>query len=125
LKLNHSIKNSGKYAIYINQCREHLKNLVEDIIRFGFPPMNTAQNSNLISITQQQSTNLDINVNLFKELFSESQLKELKELIKDKKLDENTKPKIMEKIKEFGIDFTSKFITELITRQEIWGKVFS
>jgi hypothetical protein len=125
MKLYNGIKNESVYANYIEKYRLYIQHLINDIIDFGFPHIDNTSNNSSINIVQLQTVNIDFFVSFFREMLSENQINIIKEVNKGEKFDENSKPKIIEKIKEFGIDITSKIITELITRPEIWNKLFS
>ena len=74
--------------------------------------------------TQSQSQNQEIKI-LIKSLEDElsvSQLKELKQVVEDENGDlEKAKPKLMDKIKSFGVNVASNIIANIITNPTIWS----
>ena len=74
--------------------------------------------------TQSQSQNQEIKI-LLKSLEDElsiSQLKELKQVVEEEKGDlEKAKPKLMDKIKSFGVNVASNIVANIITNPTIWS----
>lgn len=74
--------------------------------------------------TQSQSQNQEIKI-LLKSLEDElsvSQLKELKQVVEEENGDlEKAKPKLMDKIKSFGVNVASNIIANIITNPTIWS----
>lgn len=89
---------------------------------------NTNNNSINVNINNIQTQNQEqsIAVNLFLEAIKDEltgkQVKEIKAILeKYGNNKEKARPKIIEKIKEFGIDTASNIITNIITNPTIWG----
>ena len=76
--------------------------------------------------TQSQSQNQEIKI-LLKSLEDElsvSQLKELKQVVEEENGDlEKAKPKLMDKIKSFGVSVASNIIANIITNPTIWSSL--
>lgn len=76
--------------------------------------------------TQSQSQNQEIKI-LLKSLEDElsvSQLKELKQVVEEENGDlEKAKPKLMDKIKSFGVNVASNIIANIITNPTIWSSL--
>ena len=76
--------------------------------------------------TQSQSQNQEIKILLksIEDELSVSQLKELKQVVEEENGDlEKAKPKLMDKIKSFGVSVASNIIANIITNPTIWSSL--
>ncbi|MBA4408428.1 MAG: hypothetical protein C0397_03275 [Odoribacter sp.] len=119
-----------RYEGCIKSYKLLLQNLILEINIIGLPSKNDIKFDNQIKIenkinlSQQQSTSIELYIGLLKDAFTESQLDALSEIIKGEKNKETFKPKILEKLKEFGSDVSSNILASLISNPEVWSKMF-
>ena len=120
-----------RYEGCIKSYKSLLQNLILEINIIGLPSKNDIKFDNQIKIeneinlSQQQSTSIELDIGLLKDAFTESQFDALREIIKGEKNEETFKPKILEKLKEFGSDVSSNILASLITNPEILNQIFS
>lgn len=79
---------------------------------------------NSITNTQNQSQSQEIKIllNSLEDELSVRQLKELKQVVEEENGDlEKAKPKLMDKIKSFGVNVASNIIANIITNPTIWS----
>lgn len=125
------LKKDIRYDEQIKSYKVLLQYLVLEIQTVGLPSKNDisfdnqVNIENRINVNQQQSVSIEFYIGLLKDSFSESQLKELKDIVKEANTKETLKPKILQKIKDFGSDLSSNILASLISNPEIWSKMFS
>ena len=79
---------------------------------------------NTITNTQNQTQTQEMKILLkfFEDELSDSQLKELKQVVDEEKGDlEKAKPKVIDKIKSFGENVASNILANIITNPAIWS----
>lgn len=86
----------------------------------------TKNSTNNINITNTQSVSQQLTLNIFldaiKDEITGKDFKSLKEIMKDYKKDpEETKNKVIEKIKGFGGDVLSNIVANILTNPSIYG----
>lgn len=69
--------------------------------------------------SQEQYQAIDIFIDAIKDEITGRQLKELKQIIAEEKEVEKVKPKILEKMKSFGIDVLSNIVANVVTNPNI------
>ena len=78
--------------------------------------------SNTNTQNQSQSQEIKILLNCLEDELSVKQLKELKQVVDEKKGDlEKAKPKVIDKIKSFGENVASNILANIITNPAIWS----
>ena len=122
----------------VNESKELIENLIKDIQDFGIPQKQThSESKSGVNInvhqnnTQTQTTSINIDLNIFLNVFKgelrNSELEELKEIL-DSEFDEKVKKKnFFEKIKSFGSDVASNILASLMTNPDVYnqlGKMF-
>lgn len=79
-------------------------------------------NNNSQTQNQEQSIAIEFFLEAIKDELTGKQIKEINSIIKESDNDvKKARPKIIEKIKEFGIDTVSNIITNIITNPTIWN----
>lgn len=86
-------------------------------------PINVnINNNNSQTQNQEQSITIELFLEAIKDELTGKQIKEINSIIKESDNDvKKARPKIIEKIKEFGIDTVSNIITNIITNPTIWN----
>ena len=86
-------------------------------------PINiNINNNNSQTQNQEQSIAIELFLEAIKDELTGKQIKEINSIIKESDNDvKKARPKIIEKIKEFGIDTVSNIITNIITNPTIWN----
>lgn len=86
-------------------------------------PINVnINNNNSQTQNQEQSIAIELFLEAIKDELTGKQIKEINSIIKESDNDvKKARPKIIEKIKEFGIDTVSNIITNIITNPTIWN----
>jgi hypothetical protein len=86
-------------------------------------PINVnINNNNSQTQNQEQSIAIELFLEAIKDELTGKQIKEINSIIKESDNDvKKAHPKIIEKIKEFGIDTVSNIITNIITNPTIWN----
>jgi hypothetical protein len=86
-------------------------------------PINVnINNNNSQTQNQEQSIAIEFFLEAIKDELTGKQIKEINSIIKESDNDvKKARPKIIEKIKEFGIDTVSNIITNIITNPTIWN----
>jgi hypothetical protein len=78
--------------------------------------------NNTNSQTQNQEQNVNVLVKLLEDSLTYSQLKEIKAIIDSEKSNiENSKPKLIDKIKSFGHDLAPSIVANIITNPSVWS----
>lgn len=84
---------------------------------------NNITNTNTQSQQQSQQQTIDILIKALEEELSVSQLKEIKQLVREENGDlEKAKPKVIEKLKSFGEGLISNILANIITNPSIWSQ---
>jgi hypothetical protein len=79
-------------------------------------------NNNSQTQNQEQSIAIEFFLEAIKDELTGKQIKEINSIIKESDNDvKKARPKIIEKIKEFGIDTVSNIITNILTNPTIWN----
>jgi len=111
-------------------CEKHANEIIQgfmaDLETFGIPKPKQRENNNAINISVNQSQNQTVNVNIIwgsiKDELTGKQLKEIEEIINDRKDEpESKKKRISDKLKGFGADVASNIIAGLLTNPAIYG----
>ena len=85
---------------------------------------NNITNTNTQSQQQSQQQTIDILIKALEEELSVSQLKEIKQLVREENGDlEKAKPKVIEKLKSFGEGLISNILANIITNPSIWSQL--
>lgn len=85
---------------------------------------NNITNTNTQSQHQLQQQTIDILIQALEEELSVSQLKEIKQLVREENGDlEKAKPKVIEKLKSFGEGLISNILANIITNPSIWSQL--
>lgn len=85
---------------------------------------NNITNTNTQSQQQSQQQSIDILIKALEEELSVSQLKEIKQLVREENGDlEKAKPKVIEKLKSFGEGLISNILANIITNPSIWSQL--
>lgn len=85
---------------------------------------NNITNTNTQSQQQSQQQTIDILIKSLEEELSVSQLKEIKQLVREENGDlEKAKPKVIEKLKSFGEGLISNILANIITNPSIWSQL--
>lgn len=83
----------------------------------------TIQNTNTQSQSQEQSLLIQLFVDTIKDDLTGRQIKELKEIVAEEDSDlQKARPKLLSKLKEFGVDVISNIITNVLTNPTIWER---
>ena len=81
----------------------------------------TINNTNSQSQNQEQSIAVQLFIEAIKDDLTGRQIKELKAVVEDADNDlKKARPKIINKLKDFGIDVVSNIVTNIISNPEIW-----
>lgn len=83
----------------------------------------TAQNYIAITQSQEQSQEMNIFLYVLKESLSIEQFNELKDILQKSDNVDVAKPKIIDKLKNFGESIMSNIIASLITNSSIWNNL--
>lgn len=70
--------------------------------------------------SQSQELNVVFLINSIKNELSESQLKDIKQIIEDNKNEKEVKSKLIDKVKSFGSDVATNIIANILTNPAIW-----
>ena len=85
---------------------------------------NNMTNTNTQSQQQSQQQTIDILIKSLEEELSVSQLKEIRQLVREENGDlEKAKPKVIEKLKSFGEGLISNILANIITKPRIWSQL--
>ena len=85
---------------------------------------NNMTNTNTQSQQQSQQQTIDILIKSLEEELSVSQLKEIRQLVREENGDlEKAKPKVIEKLKSFGEGLISNILANIITNPSIWSQL--
>lgn len=85
---------------------------------------NNMTNTNTQSQQQSQQQTIDILIKSLEEELSVSQLKEIRQLVREENSDlEKAKPKVIEKLKSFGEGLISNILANIITNPSIWSQL--
>lgn len=108
-----------------------LESMKEEINILGLPQKEDVKidKSIKISVNQQQSQDqkqiqkqfIEIFIDSIKNEITGKQLKELQEIIRGEPNVEKSKHRILEKLKEFGIDVCTNIVSNIITNPLIWS----
>lgn len=90
---------------------------------------NTQNNKGgtIITVNQNQLQNQNLEVcmvEVIKDCLTVDQFQDLQKIVKENPQKEDTKPKIIEKLKSFGSDVLSNIIADIITRSTNWLGLF-
>lgn len=81
----------------------------------------TINNTNSQSQSQEQSLAVELFIEAIKDDLTGRQIKELKAVVEEADNDlKKARPKILNKLKDFGIDVVSNIVTNIISNPEIW-----
>lgn len=88
-------------------------------------PINVnINNNNSQTQNQEQSIAIELFLEAIKDELTGKQIKEINSIIKESNNDvKKARPKIIEKIKEFGIDTVSNIITNILTNPMLFDKI--
>ena len=109
--------------------KKYLNTLINQISKLGIPDnKGNIDNSIKLNISQNQSQEQKQSQKFILEIFIESikdeingkQLKELKAIVKEEKVPEKARNKIIDKLKTFGSDICSNILANIITNPNIW-----
>lgn len=121
-----AVGNSSSFWNNLDSCKKQGKDILEACITelktFGVREKSENKDSGInISLTQNQTVNLNLIINALEDELTVSQMTELKKIMEstDKKTDK--KKKIMDKIKDFGSDVAVNILTNILTNPSIWG----
>lgn len=106
------------------QGKEVLEVCIVELENFGVPLRKSNNDTGInISLTQSQNQTININVliSALEEELTNSQLKEIKDLMNEDIPKSKKRTKIIDKIKSFGSDIASSIIANLLTNPSIWG----
>ena len=81
----------------------------------------TINNTNTQSQSQEQSLAVQLFIEAIKDDLTGRQIKELKAVVEEADNDlQKARPKILNKLKDFGIDVVSNIVTNIISNPDIW-----
>lgn len=120
----------------IEESREILKNLIQDLMDFGIPKNNgKAKNDSQIQLTvnqnnnQTQSTNIEIQfdfiVDILKDELKGSQLKEILAILNSSEDNDQKKERLVDKIKSFGSDVASNILGNLLANPTFYEVLYN
>lgn len=83
--------------------------------------VTTITNTNSQSQSQEQSLAVQLFIEAIKDDLTGRQIKELKAVVEEADNDlQKARPKILNKLKDFGIDVVSNIVTNIISNPDIW-----
>jgi hypothetical protein len=120
----------------IEESREILKNLIQDLMDFGIPKKNgNSKNDSQIQLTvnqnnnQTQSTNIEIQfdfiVDILKDELKGSQLKEILAILNSSENNIQKKERLVDKIKSFGSDVASNILGNLLANPTFYEVLYN
>jgi hypothetical protein len=116
--------NNGKLCE--KQATEIIQGFISDIEIFGIPEPKSKNDSGInISLNQNQTQNQSVSINIIwesiKDELTGKQAKEIEEIINSDEDTEEKKSKIIDRIKNFGIDVASNIVAGILTNPSIFG----
>jgi hypothetical protein len=118
---------NGYYSNNIEQCKQRGKEILDasitELESFGLPEKKEKNNESgvNISLTQNQTLNINIILNALEDELSKSQLNEVKEIIENEGSKSEKRKKIIEKLGSFGKDVASNIIANILLNPNLWG----
>ncbi|MCZ8023029.1 MAG: hypothetical protein O9302_01320 [Cyclobacteriaceae bacterium] len=103
------------------QGREILKTCISELETFGLPEKQTKENGINITLTQNQTVNVNFLTSALEDELTVSQLKEVKDIMQANEPKEKKKEKIIDKLRSFGGDVASNILANILTNPNIWG----
>ena len=84
--------------------------------------VTTINNTNSQSQNQEQSLAVQLFIEAIKDDLTGCQIKELKAIVEEEDNNlEKARPKILNKLKDFGIDVVSNIVTNIVSNPDIWS----
>lgn len=109
-------------------CKKQGKDILEACITeletFGQPELKKNDNSGInINLTQNQNQTVNINllIGALQDELTDSQLKEVNEIMNAEEAKSEKKKKLIDKLKSFGSDVASNILANILTNPNIWG----
>lgn len=120
-EINITPKQQTELLAILEAFEKHLK-IIENIKTTNKNSGINIHNSITNTQNQSQSQEIKILLNSLEDELSVRQLKELKQVVEEENGDlEKAKPKLMDKIKSFGVNVASNIIANIITNPTIWS----
>ncbi|WP_143537449.1 hypothetical protein [Rubrivirga sp. SAORIC476] len=108
------------------ECKKRLHGLidgaVEELESLGLPTKPSPASSGL-SVSVNQTVNLNVVIEAVKDELTGQQLKELREALSEPGTPEQKRSRVLEKAKSFGSDVASNILAGIITNPQILGSI--